>query len=271
MTQEIAPTPSHEMVVIIRPSFKKLCDQDACRAAIFNHLLYWIAQKAKGQPANKIKTGEVYWYGSAEDVCKGLDNSWCVNKVRKELKALVGSGIIGQRHNPVKGWDREYQYFIGTEQGLKIRSLCEKHDVNLLHLALQADVLHLLNLVNAFAKYGKCNCHICEMHLPKTADASTKFGRAIPKVTTKGSPKDFNKGTESSDSPNVSATGETSLSPSTDKNFSSGNAPGTLETGKSSNPPSREMPASAKTAINRDAIIKAEERLAALKRGAKHA
>src|SRR5437763_14290378 len=73
----------HEMVVIIRPSFKKLCEQDACRAALLNHLLYWIARRAKGQEEDAIRSGEVYWYGSNADICAGLDSSWSLWKVRK--------------------------------------------------------------------------------------------------------------------------------------------------------------------------------------------
>ena len=140
----------HEMVVIIRPSFKKLCGGDACRAALLNHLLYWIAQKAKEQEAGKIKSGEVYWYGSYEDICHtGLADCWGMSKVRKELKALVNTGLIGQRHNPTKGYDREYQYFFGDEQGKVLSVLCEQHGVNLLELGLQADVLHLLKMTDA--------------------------------------------------------------------------------------------------------------------------
>lgn len=90
-----APIVSHEMVVIIRPSFKKICEQDPCQATLLNHLLYWIAQKAKGQETDKISSGEVYWYGSYQDICStGLDDSWSMWKVRKELKALGESGLI---------------------------------------------------------------------------------------------------------------------------------------------------------------------------------
>jgi hypothetical protein len=186
-----------ECVIIIRPSFKKFCEQDPCRAALFNHLLYWIAKKAKGQTEEKIKSGDVYWFGSAEEICAGLDHSWSVNKVRKEINALVGTGLVGQRHNPTRGFDQTRHYFIGVEQGGKIREACEKYDVCLNHLGLRPDVIHLLNLVNASNKNGKCKCQICEMDLPKTENASTKSGIAIPKVSTKGlPPKDTEEGRE---------------------------------------------------------------------------
>lgn len=190
---------STELIIIIRPSFKRFCGQDACRAALFNQLLFWVAWKAKDQSVERIKSGDVYWYGSAEDICNGLDNSWSINKVRKEIKGLVDAGLIGQRHNPYKGWDQTRHYFFGDEQGKVLREMCEKYDVCLRHLGLIPDVLHLLNLVNAFNKNGKCNCQISEMDLPDMADASTKNGNAIPKVTTKGSSKATNKGNFASD------------------------------------------------------------------------
>ena len=154
-----APIVSHEMVVIIRPSFKKICEQDPCRAALLNHLLYWIGQKAKGQETEKIRSGEVYWYGSNADICSaGLDDSWSMWKVRKEIRALVECGLIGQRHNLAKGWDREYHYFFGEEQGLILRVACQEHHICLCHLGLSADVLHLLKTVNAFAVFSRCIC-----------------------------------------------------------------------------------------------------------------
>jgi hypothetical protein len=53
---------------------------DAFRAALLNHLLYWIARRAKGQEPDKIKSGEVYWYGSAEDI--NVSRLWVKNVLR---------------------------------------------------------------------------------------------------------------------------------------------------------------------------------------------
>lgn len=162
------------------------------RAAIFNHLLYWISKKSKGQAEDKIKAGEVYWYGTAEEICAGLDYSWSVNKVRKEVKALVDAKLIGQRRNPVKGWDQTRHYFIGMEQGEAIRKACEQYDICLRCLGLTSDVLHLLNLVNAFHRSGNCNCQKEEMELPNKVDPITKSGTAIPKVSSKDTNKERN-------------------------------------------------------------------------------
>src|SRR5689334_14969968 len=96
---------SRELVVIIRPSFMKFC-QDGCRAALFNHILYWISQKAKGEPPEKIRNGEVSWYASNEELTNQMAEAWSYNKVRQEVLALVKDGLIGVRHNPHWGADR---------------------------------------------------------------------------------------------------------------------------------------------------------------------
>lgn len=211
-----------EAIVIIRPSFKKFSGQDACRASLFNQFLFWIAGKAKGQPEDKIKSGEVYWYGSAEDIHMGIDQNWSIWKVRKEVDILARE-FIGRRHNPKKGWDREYHYFIGLDQGKAIREACEKHNICLRHLGLNDDVLHLLKTVNAFDENRKCDCpnqpettdasaenRKCiqgkpQMDLMNSADPFTENRRAIPKDTTKGSSQGFNpKGTERSNDPPTS-------------------------------------------------------------------
>ncbi len=184
---------AQETVIIIRPSFKRFCGQDTCRAALFNQFLFWIAWKAKDQSAERVKNGEVSWYGSAEEICAGLDDSWSVNKIRKEIKELVAVGLIGQRHNPANKWDQTRHYFFGIEQGKVLKEMCEKHGICLLHLGLPPNMLHLLNLVNAFDINGKCNCQISEMDSPKTVDPSPKSGNAIPKVTTKVPSKDTNR------------------------------------------------------------------------------
>jgi hypothetical protein len=190
-----APIVSREMVVIIRPSFKKICAQDPCRAALFNHLLYWIAQKAKGQETDRIRSGDVYWYGSYQDICStGLDDSWSMWKVRKELKALVECGLIGQRHNRVVGFDREYQYFFGQAQGKVLRALCEKQGVHLLELGLCDEVLHLLKTADACAENTQCIGRKPQMHLLFSSDASVENSRAIPKDFPKMTTKDSTKG-----------------------------------------------------------------------------
>lgn len=233
-----------EIVVIIRPSFKKICGDDPCRAAIFNHLLYWVAQKGKGQPESKVRSGAVCWYGSYVDICStGLADSWSMWKVRKEIPLLIGSGIMGQRHNPTKGWDRKFQYYFGESQGKALKDLCKKHGVNLLEMGLPPDVVHLLKTANACAENSKCIDRKQQIHLLKTANPSAENSAAIPKITTKNTNKDNCKERES-DIPNASPIGETSLSLSQDNSSS----------------------------LEKSAMVKRlEERLAAQKKGANHA
>ena len=183
-----------ELIVIIRPSFKKICGPDACRAALFNHILFRLANKAKTEQTSKVKKGEVFWFASAEDICQDIDSDWSVNKVRKEIKQLVDSGLVGQRHNPAKGWDRKFQYFIGEEQGKALLKKAQSEEVCLMHIGLNAEVLHLLHLVNAFNKNGGCICQKSEMDLPNEGDASTKYGGAIPEGSSKGSFKGSTEG-----------------------------------------------------------------------------
>jgi hypothetical protein len=156
-----------ETIVIIRPSFKRFCGDDACRAGLFNHLLYWIARKAVDQSIDKIQNGEVYWYGSAEEICAGLADSWSINKVRKELKAVVDAGLIGRRHNPLYGWDHTWQYFVGLEQGVKLQEAFNLHAIDVAQLDLPFPVLYLLNAIKA-----------CSIDLPNLVDRNNKFGRS---------------------------------------------------------------------------------------------
>lgn len=183
-----------EMVVIIRPSFMKFCDQDACRAALFNHLLYWIAQKAKGQEERRVKSGEVYWFGSIEqDIHQGLAGAWGISKIKQELRALVGAGLIGQRHHPVNAWDRTYCYFIGEDQGKAIKQACTQHAVCLDALDLKNEVLHLLKITGALGESHQCKSQMQPMDQVNLTDASVESNQAIPKdspkITAKKTPK----------------------------------------------------------------------------------
>jgi hypothetical protein len=174
-----------EVVIIIRPSFKKICGDDACRAAVFNHFLYWIAKK--------VKSGAEYWYGSFEEIWESLDRSWGLSKTIQEIKALVADGFIGQRRNPKNGWDQTRHYYFGVEQAETLRVSCEKHGVCLAHIGLCADVTHLLNLTNAFSENNKCICSNQQIDLLDLPDRFVESNDAIPKVTTKVTTKDNDK------------------------------------------------------------------------------
>src|SRR6266700_6702360 len=131
---------TQELVVIIRPGFKKICDNDACGAAVYNQLLYSVSWR--------LKQGFDFWYGTVKDIWQSIDESWGLSKVIKEVNALVKSGIIGQRRNPVKGFDQTRQYFFGKEQAQALRKLAEKVSVCLQHMGFPSEVSHLLKLTN---------------------------------------------------------------------------------------------------------------------------
>src|SRR6266567_2513050 len=103
VTEETKPC-----VVIIRPEFMEVCNNDACKSATLNHVLYWIAQK--------IKKGVQYWYATGEQIWEGMNKSWGITTIRKAVKDLVSAGFLGQRRNPKVGIDQTRQYFFGKEQ-----------------------------------------------------------------------------------------------------------------------------------------------------------
>lgn len=180
---------SHEMIVIIRPGFKKIC-LDGCRAAVFNHALYWIAQKSKGQPKDKIQNGEITWYATTEEIAEGMSDTWGVCKVRKEVNALFDMGILGRCKNPDWGADRTKHFFFGKEQCAKLLALCKKYNVCLLHIGLRAEVLQMINLSNASDKSIECICENHHLHSMNLSDAFDESIEAITKDSTKVTTKD---------------------------------------------------------------------------------
>lgn len=185
-----------DIVVIIRPSLKRACcEGDACRAAIFNQLLYCIAWKHK--------YGKDHWYGSYEEICtKLLDDSWGQSKVIKETKVLINQGFIEQRRNPAKGWDQTRQYLFGEEQAKKFREACDKAGISCIEhqMGFPPDVIHLLFLTNAIGENNKCSCQIQQIDPANLTNASGKNNDAIPKTPPKASTEKNTKGRKESDS-----------------------------------------------------------------------
>jgi hypothetical protein len=147
MTQTAAaPTQPYRPVAIIRDDFMKFC-QDACRSALFNHALYWIARKAKSESKEKIINGKVYWYATSEDIVKDLAHAWSEKKVRTESNALVTMGLLGRAKNPKMGIDRTKHFFFGPEQCKKLLDLCIEHQIYLQNVDLSKDVLQLIDML----------------------------------------------------------------------------------------------------------------------------
>jgi hypothetical protein len=192
-----------EMVVIIRPSFMKFCD-DGCRAAAFNHILYWIAYKAKDEPQEKIQAADISWYGTSEEIAEGMANAWSSQKVRPEVNKLVDMGLIGRRSNPQWKVDRTKFFFFGPEQCATFLELCKKHSICLFGLGLSKEVLRLLACcAKANDKVIQCSCGQHDKQIINLSDgtiylsdgrtnislANDKYVRAITKVSTKDTTK----------------------------------------------------------------------------------
>lgn len=176
-----------EMTVIIRPEFKKLCGS-ARSAAIFNHLLYWIAYKQA--------QGETYWYATGAQIYKQLCETWGISYIRKDISTLIEAGLIGATNNPQWGADRTKFFYFGTEQAKVFFTLCAQEKICPCCIGLPkviSDLLtpHLLNLLNANNKLNTCICQNHQMELLNLTNASVKFNKAITKESTKETTKNI--------------------------------------------------------------------------------
>ena len=138
----------------------KFC-KDGCRAAAFNHILYWIAHKAQGQTQEKIQNGEVSWYATTEEITEGLASAWGVCKVRQEVNVIIGMGIIGRDRN--RQWGRRIVQNTSSSAKSSVllySSYCQEHVICLHVIGLSADVLQMINLSNASDEIMICKCEI---------------------------------------------------------------------------------------------------------------
>jgi hypothetical protein len=176
-----------EIVVIIRPSFMKFC-KDGCRAALFNHILYWIAKKAKGETQEKMQSGEITYYATTEELAEQMAGAWGYQKVRKEVNDLIDMGIIGKTKNPDWGADRTKHFYFGKEQCEKLLELCQKHGINLSNIGLPLEITNLIkqftNPSNANDESVKCSEH---KQFTDMSNANDKYVRTITKDSTKDS------------------------------------------------------------------------------------
>ncbi len=206
-----------EIVVIIRPSFKKVCENEACRAAALNHMLYWIARKHKEE--------QDYWYCKGEDMYHGLAESWGISIVRREVNKLIDSNFIGEMRNPTWGVDRTKHFYFHEEQAQTLFKAFDKSNICPLCIGVSEEIatlfkVHLINLTNASDRSITC---ICQNHQMQVIDLSLAFDRSnttITKITTKITYKDisyFEKQLEQKEDRSVSANATTDAhAPETD-------------------------------------------------------
>jgi len=165
-----------EQVVLIRPCFMRICDSDACRAAVYNHLLYWIGRKLAHIPPRQegtVALESVTFWKTYEALAKNLAGSWGVSKVRQEIKKLVADGLIGQKNSRTS--DRTKHYFFAREQGEMLQARCEQAGICLLHLDLPFEIVHLLKVAIAFDKNAACNCPHEQMQSLESTGCNTKI------------------------------------------------------------------------------------------------
>lgn len=178
---------AQEMVLVIRPSFLKVCNGDACTAATFNHVLYWIAKKAS--------QGATSWYAKGEDIWESMSRAWGINTIRNAIRTLVSLNFLGQYHN---GYQQIRHYFFGKEQALALFTACKEHNICLWHLDLPDEVTaliysHLTDLLSPFNKSVKCICSDREIHLTNPLNGFHKSVKSVQRETTKISNKDTSK------------------------------------------------------------------------------
>lgn len=188
------PAKKKTFIVIIRPEFKAICQDDACRAGMFNHILYNVA-RAKQQ-------GSEYWHSTGDDIWEETQRSWGKSKTLKEIKDLVTTGIVAQTSNPKNSWDRTKYYTFGEAEAKKLHELCVKNKVCLASIKFPVAVSHLLNLTNAFCKNNKCICcnqqidllnltdRFVDFNIPTDLEAACGDAPEVPKDSTQDSTQD---------------------------------------------------------------------------------
>lgn len=148
----------------------KFC-QDGCRAALFNHLLFWIAWKNQGQAQKVIESGEITYFATNEELIEHMANVWSDKKVRSEVNALVDLGVIGRTKNQKWGTDRTKHFYFAREQYNKLIELCKKHQICLAHIGLPKEII---NFLAAFNKSIECPCTKQTVNLLEANGKSTE-------------------------------------------------------------------------------------------------
>jgi hypothetical protein len=178
-----------EIVVIIRPSFMKFCE-DGCRAALFNHLLYWIAKKTKGEP----QSGEITYYATTDELVEQMAGAWGYQKVRREVNELIDMGLIDRGKNPSWGADRTKHFHFGKEQCGKLLELCQKHSIDLSKIGLPPEITNLIkqfiNPSNAIYQSVKSPEH------EQFTDQSVAIYQSVGAITKNSTKDSFTKDTE---------------------------------------------------------------------------
>lgn len=123
MKAGLIPHMPNEPLVMIRQCYLKICDNDACEAALLNHLEYCLMWKRRTQGQAErlnqaaLASGELpaqdtedWWYATIDELGENLLNCWGRSKVIAALNSLILRGYVERRRNPKYKMDRTWQY-----------------------------------------------------------------------------------------------------------------------------------------------------------------
>lgn len=96
MKAGLIPHIPDEPLVMIRLCYLKICDNDACEAA----LLDYAAMKNKGE----------WWAATFGELEAALLYCWGRSKIIVSVKSLIARGLLERRYNPEVKTDRTWQY-----------------------------------------------------------------------------------------------------------------------------------------------------------------
>jgi len=135
MKAGLIPHMPNEPLVMIRQCYLKICDNDACEAALLNHLEYCLTWKRRTQGQAErlnqaaLASGELptqdtedWWYATFDELGENLLNCWGRSKVITSLNSLIERGYVERRRNPKYKMDRTWQYRLciqNVRDGLK--------------------------------------------------------------------------------------------------------------------------------------------------------
>lgn len=92
----------------LRRAYVEMCDGNACAALLLANFEHWTNLRAE--------RGQDGWvYRSRDELRSDLFRAYGHAAIDKALCLLVDRGFIERRNNPKVGFDRKFQYQLGTE------------------------------------------------------------------------------------------------------------------------------------------------------------
>jgi hypothetical protein len=100
--------PARDPFVLLRQTYMQLVDDDAAAAMLLSAFEQWTNSRLNNA---EERGGDLWIFRTidqliADDLCGAFGR----DRVGKGLQRLIDAGYIERRRNPVKGWDRTWQY-----------------------------------------------------------------------------------------------------------------------------------------------------------------